>query len=66
MYTEKSEFPCLNNDKKKKANQEVRCQATVLSDSHDLSLAGEGRGGRREWREASRRQKGKKGGTIEN
>lgn len=30
---------------KKKANQEVRCQATVLSDSHDLSLAGEGRGG---------------------
>lgn len=43
MYTEKSEFPCLNNDKKK-ANQEVRCQATVLSDSHDLSLAGEGRG----------------------
>lgn len=65
MYTEKSEFPCLNNDKKK-ANQEVRCQATVLSDSHDLSLAGEGRGGRREWREASRRQKGKKGGTIEN
>ena len=45
----------------KKANQEVRCQATVLSDSRDLSLAGEGRGGRREWREASRRQKGKKG-----
>ena len=66
MYTEKSEFPCLNNDKKK-ANQEVRCQATVLSDSHDLSLAGERRGGGlREWREASRRQKGKKGGTIEN
>ena len=29
----------------KKANQEVRCQATVLSDSRDLSLAGEGRGG---------------------
>lgn len=43
MYTEKSEFPCLNNDKKK-ANQEVRCQATVLSDSHDLSLAGRGGG----------------------
>ena len=51
---------------KKKANQEVRCQATVLSDSHDLSLAGEGRGVGGNGGRPVVAKKEKKGGTIEN